>query len=227
MATSSGVMLVPGGGSSVRDYFSNLERALAPHAQVITVDPPGLEAATGRRWLTLADHAGWLGEAIHREQSGPVVVVGHSLGGLVGLRLALDQPDLVAALLLLDPSPPILAALLPWPLLRLIGLGRKLRLPARPRPPRAVPLRVRVRWFVVLGGTALAADIIAGGITAVPTVLVLAGEHQPGTQVYRAYARLVDWIPTARLEVWPDTRHDLHLQEPDKVAEATLALLRQ
>ncbi len=38
------------------------------------------------------------------ETSGPVVVVGHSFGGAIGLHLAQRHPDLVRALVLLDPA---------------------------------------------------------------------------------------------------------------------------
>jgi len=36
--------------------------------------------------------------------AGPVTVVGHSFGGAIALTLAATRPDLVAALVLLDPA---------------------------------------------------------------------------------------------------------------------------
>ena len=38
------------------------------------------------------------------EGTGPLVVVGHSFGGAVGVHLAAGHPELVKALVLLDPS---------------------------------------------------------------------------------------------------------------------------
>ncbi len=38
------------------------------------------------------------------EPTGPVLVVGHSFGGAIAMHLAAARPDLVAALLLLDPA---------------------------------------------------------------------------------------------------------------------------
>ncbi|MEP6811853.1 MAG: alpha/beta hydrolase, partial [Actinomycetota bacterium] len=94
------VVLVPGGGSSVRGYFPELDARLQGRVRLLEVDPPGLDVAAGRRWLRNADHARVLAEAVRRDGAAPVVVVGHSLGGLVALRLALDEPELVAGLLL-------------------------------------------------------------------------------------------------------------------------------
>lgn len=41
---------------------------------------------------------------LEAEGSGPVVVVGHSFGGAIALNLAAARPDLVSALVLLDPA---------------------------------------------------------------------------------------------------------------------------
>lgn len=115
------VVLIPGGGSSVDGYFAELRALLEHHTTLIEVDPPELDEAAGRRWLRLRDHAAVLAAAMHQANADRVVVVGHSLGGLVALRLALDQPDRVAGVLLLDPSPLMPAWLLPSPLLRVVG----------------------------------------------------------------------------------------------------------
>ena len=45
-----------------------------------------------------------LAELLAGETAGPVVVVGHSFGCAVALKLAAARPDLVAALVLLDPG---------------------------------------------------------------------------------------------------------------------------
>ncbi len=58
--------------------------------------------------------------------AGPVIGVGHSIGGIVTLRAALREPDKFRALVLLDPvlfKPSFLAM---WNFVRTIGLGRKL-----------------------------------------------------------------------------------------------------
>jgi lipase len=49
-------------------------------------------------------NVGALAGLLDAEADGPVVVVGHSFGGAVALDLAAARPDLVAALVLLDPA---------------------------------------------------------------------------------------------------------------------------
>jgi pimeloyl-ACP methyl ester carboxylesterase len=94
------------GASTVHGYFPQLDTALQARAQVIQIDVPGIGAASDRRLLRLPEYASSLAQAIRAQAGGPLVVVGHSLGGLVALRLAIDEPGLAAGLLLLDPTPP-------------------------------------------------------------------------------------------------------------------------
>lgn len=228
------VLLIPGGGNSVHHYFPELATRLETHAAVIEVDPPGLDVASGRRWLRLSDHAGWLAETIDLKRRGePVVVVAHSLGSLVALRLALDEPDAVAGLLLLDPSPVMPAALLPARALRLLAglrsgatfFGRRGRRSVV--APRSVRTSTRLLWYLVLDGGPLAADLAAGRLAPIPTTVVSAGEHTPDSTTRRTHERLVSWIAGAKLEVWEGTTHPLHIQQPGRVAEAALAILER
>jgi len=58
-------------------------------------------------------------------ETGPVLGVGHSIGGIVTLRAALREPSKFRALVLLDPVlfvPPVLVA---WNFVRSIGLGER------------------------------------------------------------------------------------------------------
>jgi len=57
---------------------------------------------------------------------GPVIGVGHSIGGIVTLRAALRDPRQFRALVLLDPVLFMPSFLLQWNLVRAIGLGEKL-----------------------------------------------------------------------------------------------------
>ncbi|MET9271466.1 alpha/beta hydrolase [Kribbella sp. NPDC003557] len=51
-----------------------------------------------------ADYAADLAALVRSSGLGPVVAVGHSMGGQIVVRLALDHPDLVRALVVVDPA---------------------------------------------------------------------------------------------------------------------------
>jgi pimeloyl-ACP methyl ester carboxylesterase len=234
-ASLPSIVLVPGGGSSVRGYFPELGARLQGRVRMLEIDPPGLDVAAGRRWLRNADHARVLAEAVRREGAAPAFLVGHSLGGLVALRLALDEPELVAGLLLLDPSPLLPAMLMPAQLLRPIGRLRGLRRHMQsfasrtttPRRPQRVRLAQRLLWYFVLDAGALAADICATGLRGLPTVVISAAEHGSDGVTRVTHERIVSWIPGARLETWPDTTHGLQVERPAAVAKAILSLVEQ
>ena len=246
------VLLVPGGASSAHGYFPGLGRSVGARAELMEVDPPGIGAERDRRPLRLSEYAGELALAARSRGSGRLVVVGHSLGGLIALRLAVDEPELVAGLVLLDPTPPA-------PRSSLTALSREMRLGVALGPVgrrlweaeahRAVrgidmdgeqerALRVythrrfvaeSVRWARHLAGdgNVLARDLAAGRLPRIPAVVVSAGEHGQESAVRRAHRQLTQWIPGADLQIWDETRHPLHIQQPDRVASVVLALLQR
>jgi pimeloyl-ACP methyl ester carboxylesterase len=246
------VLLIPGGASTVHGYFPDLADALATRATLIESDPPGIGGGSDRRPLRLADYAAGLAREVREGGSDSVGVIGHSLGGLVALRLAVDETDLVAALLLLDPTPPLTPRLA----LRLVAsffrvfaalgpLGRRMWAAQTRRDLRNISLSAEqerafavytdsrfldemARWATHLArdGSALAEDIAAGKLGAVPTMVVSA-DRSAKSPVRRAYERLAASIPNAELVVWEGAGHTLHIQQPAKVAAAMLALLER
>lgn len=58
----------------------------------------------GKAVPSLAEQAAALAAVLESEPGPPAVVVGHSLGGPIAARLAMDRPELVAGLLLVAPS---------------------------------------------------------------------------------------------------------------------------
>ncbi len=93
-------VLVHGFTQTARSW-DEVAEALAGHGDVVRVDLPGHGAARERR-LNFVETAAYVGEA-----GGPGMYVGYSMGGRVCLRLALDRPDLVEALVLVGASPGI------------------------------------------------------------------------------------------------------------------------
>jgi 2-succinyl-6-hydroxy-2,4-cyclohexadiene-1-carboxylate synthase len=94
------VVLVPGFTQTLAAWRVVGER-LAGRWEVVRVDLPGHGGSGGVR-VGFAEAAGLVGAA-----GGPGAYVGYSLGGRLCLRLALDRPDLVRALVLVGASPGI------------------------------------------------------------------------------------------------------------------------
>jgi pimeloyl-ACP methyl ester carboxylesterase len=94
------VLLVHGLGGAASNWVE-LAPVVARRHRVLVPDLPGhggsspLPAAP-----TLSPFADVLAALAERERTAPAAVVGHSLGGLVALRLALRHPDAVRALVL-------------------------------------------------------------------------------------------------------------------------------
>jgi pimeloyl-ACP methyl ester carboxylesterase len=248
----SQVLLIPGGASTVHGYFPQLGTALRARAQVIQVDVPGIGPDHDRRPLRLPEYASELARAVRAQAGGPLIIVGHSLGGLVALRLAIDEPGLAAGLLLLDPTPPAPPAMLHGMsvfLRALVALGtagqrmwdrrarqdlRGITMDAEQARALAVYTNPRfvaetARWarYLARDGAALAEDLAAGQLPPIPAIIVSAGYHRPQSAVRRAHQQLAAWMPCAELQVWDGAPHPLHIQQPHRVTAAVLTLLEQ
>lgn len=77
------------------------------HLAEITVAAPDLIGHGRSSWAapwTIDANVAALAQLLEQQADGPVVVVAHSFGSAVALHLAAAHPDLVAALVLLDPA---------------------------------------------------------------------------------------------------------------------------
>jgi pimeloyl-ACP methyl ester carboxylesterase len=153
-----GLLLIHGLGSSTRDWEYN-QPAFAERYRTIVYDvrghgqsakPPGPYSVV----RFAADAAGLL-EAI---ASGPVHVVGVSMGGMIGLQLALDAPELVRSLTICNAGPELrfdtlrdrcMLALRLF-IVRVLGMravGKKLAGEMFPKPEqRDMRIKVQNRW---------------------------------------------------------------------------------
>lgn len=78
---------------------------LRGRAQLVAYDRPGFGATGGPALPALADQAAVAAAVLEAAAPGArAVAVGHSLGGPIAARLAVDRPDRVAGLLLVAPS---------------------------------------------------------------------------------------------------------------------------
>lgn len=95
------VVLVHGLGSRA-EHWLPMARDLARDHRVILAELPGHGIAGMAHPLTLSSAALALDREIADECVGPVVLVGHSVGGLVALAEALRAPERVRALVLVE-----------------------------------------------------------------------------------------------------------------------------
>lgn len=75
-----------------------------PGFKTIALDLPNF-GFSDRTTATIDTYVRAVEEFIERSKLNGVVVLAHSLGGAVGMKLALERPDLVKALILVDPCP--------------------------------------------------------------------------------------------------------------------------
>lgn len=101
------VVWLPGGHASGFNLH-NLHRMLRGEARSILVDRPGAGwSDIGPFPRTTAGEAAEIIRALERSgEPAPFVLVGHSFGGLLVANVARRRPDLVCALVLMDPTPP-------------------------------------------------------------------------------------------------------------------------
>ena len=95
------VVLVHGLGSGA-EHWLPVARDLARDHRVVMVELPGHGVAEMPGTLTLDGAAEGLDRAIEAEGDQPVVLVGHSVGGLVAMAAAMRSPQRVRALVLVE-----------------------------------------------------------------------------------------------------------------------------
>lgn len=99
------VVLLPGGGATSTVWFANVA-ALARGNRVFAIDPMGEpgRSVVGRKPIrTVDDLMCWLDQVIGTLEVTRTSVVGHGYGATVALEYALQRPERVGTLVLLDP----------------------------------------------------------------------------------------------------------------------------
>jgi len=99
------ILLLHGASSNLEAMRKPLGEILAKHHRVILIDRPGHGWSVRERQSdsTPEVQARMIGEALSKLDTGPVIVVVHSLAGALGARIALDYPERVAGLVMLAP----------------------------------------------------------------------------------------------------------------------------
>jgi pimeloyl-ACP methyl ester carboxylesterase len=100
------LLLIHGASSNALELWGPLNEHFSGEYRVIAYDRPGMGHSTRpkRGAHMLAIQARMAAQVLAETGDGPVIVVGHSLGAGVTLRLALDHPRNIEGLVLLAPA---------------------------------------------------------------------------------------------------------------------------
>lgn len=247
--SGSPLVLVHGLGGSWTTWLENLPD-LGEHHRVIAVDLPGFGGSEALPLhAELREHGETVAELLDALGIAAAVVVGHSLGGLVVLRLAGERPDLVRRLVLVDvggvPLTPLRLAVI------VRGFTLLHAIIARPGVLETVARRPRLRRLVLAGAVAdpasvspqlaletvplMAAPGFLGAVAAAARavsaaepeavrcpMLLLWGRQDRILPVRQAEA-LGDRLADARLQVFDDAAHCPMFEVPDAFDAALLA----
>jgi len=159
------LLLVHGLSGSAAN-FVELAPRLSPSFRLLVPDLPGHGGSAPLRGVeSLEPFAACLAGLLEREEAGPAAVVGHSLGGVLGVRLALMRPDLVRALVLVSAAGIATASVQARAIVTALGHLRPGRLVAPLRGPLAGSAWFRTlcfQHFFVADAPALSALAVHG-----------------------------------------------------------------
>ena len=92
----------PGGLDAFIDYLS--DSTLVPLARLVSVDRPGYGFSGLGNWETSIQEQARLIAPLLQQGRGKPILVGHSLGGPIVARMAMDYPDQVGGIIMLAPA---------------------------------------------------------------------------------------------------------------------------
>lgn len=92
----------PGSWDAFKGYF--LDSALYNHATIISPDRPGFGKSSYGEAITSLEKQSALLKPILEKYPAPRILIGHSLGGPIAARMAMDYPELVEGIIMLAPA---------------------------------------------------------------------------------------------------------------------------
>lgn len=104
-ASSPRLLLIHGASSNHLELWGPLADEFTALHRVIAYDRPGMGHSTRpRRNAHTMETQSRIAAEVLKQTGGPALIVAHSLGSAVALRLALDHPQLVTGLVLIAPA---------------------------------------------------------------------------------------------------------------------------
>ena len=226
------IVIVHGLGSTGQQWLPTARR-LARNYRVTLVDLPGHGLAAMPQPFSLEQATAALDRALTESATGPVILVGHSLGGLVAAQEALDHPERVRGLLLVETAlrPQIDPKELPEMLRALeedydgvlhssyLAMGRdslqgeRLYAEAAKMDPAVVKPWIRLAWVADLSGQMRKLQ---------PLLLAVLAPHswEPNESwSHAAQALGYSEVPRVRPVRVEDCGHFIMIDHPDRLAE--------
>lgn len=162
------VVFIHGSPGSLSGFINFLgDTTLLEKAQLVSVDRPGFGSSNfGEAEPSLEKQAALIRPIIEKYKGVPVTLVGHSLGGPVIARMAMDYPELIDGLILVAPSidpdlephewfrGPLALPFLKWLLPRSIRASNDEIWKLKPELEKMIPLwpKVTANTIVIQGG---------------------------------------------------------------------------
>lgn len=97
------VLFIHGSGTYSEQFGSVLDE-LGDGVRAIVYDRRGFASSSGARSRSFSGHVSDAIALIDSVVGGPVTLVGSSAGGVLALRIAVERPDLVSGLVLIEPA---------------------------------------------------------------------------------------------------------------------------
>ena len=236
------LVLLHGLGSSLLDWEHQV-KVLADHFQVVTVDLRG-HGQTGKAPgpYSVSLFASDVAKLIQSLQLAPVHVAGLSMGGMIAFQLALDTPELVKSLIIINSGPALIlktsqertAFFLRDLIVRCLGMGylaQKLAKILLPEPHQK-PLREKLikRWSANNKKAYLASLSAITGWSVedrisnlqCPCLIMSADNDYTPVSFKQAY---MSKISRAELVVIRNSRHLSPIDQPEQVNSAILKFL--
>ncbi|MCP3749445.1 alpha/beta fold hydrolase [Pseudomonas sp. SBB6] len=236
------LVLLHGLGSSCQDWEMQVP-TLARQYRVILMDIRGHgRSDKPRERYSIASFSADLLALLEQLQTGPVHLVGLSMGGMIGFQFAVDHPEWLRSLCIVNSAPEVKRRSRSdwiwwakrWALARLLSLetiGKGLAERLFPKPQQAdLRRKMAERWAKNDKRAYLASfDAIVGwgvaerlGQIRCPTLVISADQDYTPVQLKERYVAL---IPHARLAVIEDSRHATPLDQPDLFNQTLLQFL--
>ena len=236
------LILIHGLGSSSQDWELQVP-VLARHYRLIVVDVRGHgRSDKPRERYSIPGFSADIVALIEHLNLGPAHYVGLSMGGMIGFQLAVDQPQLLKSLCIVNSAPEVKLRsandywqwFKRWSLMRVLSLatiGKALGGKLFPKPEQAdLRQKMSERWAKNDKRAYLASfDAIVGwGVqerlsrVTCPTLIVTADRDYTPVALKETYVKL---LPNARLVVIADSRHATPLDQPERFNQTLLEFL--